>query len=159
AFAQQSAAPKGLGEIEYATERLLPKLGDIPQAMRNGDTEKAWTRLKEINPARTKYGTPEDWTFESYELARRIVNVTCQWGQQAAAPPKGKPRRRGRSPRAAVMQTTAQGVAGTPCVADSAARPIRLGDNYYRGGYEKELDEQLLWAGVRLALLLNDIFR
>lgn len=160
AFAQQSAAPRGLGENEYVTARLLPKIGgQITQAMRAGDREKALALLARLNPARARNTTIEGWAFESYGLARAITADACGKVASAPTPQKGKPVGRLKArPRGLLLTSAQSGATATDCAERSAARPIQLGAGYFPA-HEKELDEQLLWAGLRLALMLNDIFK
>jgi hypothetical protein len=138
-YAKQAAGGKlGLSDDEYATQRLLTLLNPaIATFMAKGTPEEATQWLAQLDPdERMQKATPGDWAFESYQLAVRAVNSACK-----------------SNPKLMQLPSDIRG-----CAEQSALKPLPLEIQYYND-YSKIMDKQLLWAGVRLALVLNDIFR
>lgn len=164
-YTRNVAEKDSLGDDPHATKRLIKLLDpQIRVLMQKGALEEAKQLLRQLYPERMNKETPGEWAFESYRLAVEAVDDACQpVAQRAATQQKIKnPVSKGVSGAkpGTTTQTSVKSAASSAadCMERTSAKPLTLGIAYYKAQVNV-MDQQLLWAGVRLALILNEIFK
>lgn len=167
-YTRQAAEKASPGDDPHAIKRLIKLLDDrIRVLMSRGALEEAKQLLRKLYPDRMNKetlgaATLGEWAFESYEFAVKAVDDACNPDAQKAAAQQQKkptPKKVSGVKFSTLTQSHVKNTAGAgECLERSVAKPLTLGIAYYKAQLNV-MDQQLLWAGVRLALILNEIFK
>jgi hypothetical protein len=163
-YTRQVADKASPGADPHAIKRLIKLLDPrISVLMAQGESQKAKQLLRQLYPDRMEKEGFGEWAFESYQFAVKAVDDACNPVTQRAATqqkikkpaPKSAP---GGKPGPSDQKSVNHSARAEECLERSTEKPLTLGAAYYNAQLNV-MDQQLLWAGVRLALILNEIFK